>query len=80
MTQDPRRAEIGQKILDLLAGLPHDLALDIQTDVLATSIGAVCHMAGGELDDALYQIGIVKDHAFQHVLANWGQIETVYRA
>lgn len=74
---DARRAEIGQRILDLLAGLPHDLALDVQTDVLATSIGGVTYLAGGTPEDALHQIGIVKDNAFQHVLHNWGRIQTM---
>lgn len=72
---DHRRAEIGQQILTLLAGLPHDLALDIQADVLGTSVGGVCHMAGGTPEDAVYQICIVKDHAIQHVAQNWGRIK-----
>lgn len=77
---DARRAEIGQHILDLLAGLPHDIALDVQTDVLATSIGGVTYMAGGTPEDALQQIGIVKANAFQHVLLNWGRIQVMGRA
>lgn len=73
---DPRRAEIGQRILNLLAGLPHDLALDIQTDVLATCIGGVTYLSGGSLPEASAQLQIVTEHAAQHILTNWGQIES----
>ena len=74
---DPRRAEVVQKILDLLAGLPHGLALDIQTDVLAVSIGNTCYLAGGSLRHAAEQLGMVAENATRHILVNWGQIESV---
>lgn len=74
---DPRRAEIGQRILNLLAGLPHALALDIQADVLATSIGGVTFIAGGNLTHAADQLDIVTQNAAQHIRQNWGRIEAM---
>lgn len=71
-----KRQELGQEILNLVAGYDLNTVLTAQCDALATSVGAAFHLSGKTCDEAEAVIReLAEDMATNHIRRHWGKIE-----
>lgn len=66
--------QLGQTMLDMMAGERTEVALLAVPDVLAVLIGAVHHLAGRPEDEAHDVADECADRVRDHIRANWGKI------
>lgn len=69
-------AQLGQSILDLLAGVKFETAVAAQLSAFATIIGATFHASGRSRDEAERQVRAFADDVSRHVREHWGAIDS----